>query len=745
MGFIRNLTNKNEAGLSKENSSGESVNQIKMNNRGKTDSDDVQNSNSQSYTSSSANERLAYEKHDITYSQPNAISVEDVHTSDDSNSALPDYIISTPKAQTYELRGDYQGYYSNKTNLNSNSTPNAYNDNSLPPPISNSNSYSNLIMSPPSFDRYPIIASNISQLHNSFINHDTKIASAINNKNNLYESSHLHTNSSSSIGIKQQNSNVSLSQALQYSNDLSPFGGFPTSAFPIFLEDKEDDDFFHNPDPEEEAKLDRKRIWMDIKHMNRRSMGGWLGLFLLLAAGIFIFIVLPALTFAGVVDHHDPLSSGSAGGNRSDAVTYLSDYDYPTLAAIRTTLVDPDTPSSASTRVARDGSKWKLVFSDEFNAVGRTFYDGDDQFWTAPDIHYDATKDLEWYTPDAVTTANGTLSLRMDAYRNHDLYYRSGMVQSWNKMCFTEGALEISAKLPNYGKVTGLWPGLWTMGNLARPGYLASTEGVWPYSYQACDAGITPNQSSNDGISYLPGQKLNSCTCDGEDHPNQGTGRGAPEIDLLEGEVDTVIGVGLASQSLQVAPYDIWYIPDYNFIEIHNFTTTTMNSYCGGPFQQAVSAVTTLNTSWYEFGPEAGYYQKFAIEYLNDKDAGYIKWFVGDNPTMTLHSWALHPNGNIDWRPISKEPMSIIMNMGISNNWAYIDWQAIYFPVTFRIDYVRLYQPSDSISLTCDPDDYPTYDYIQEHLNAYSNANLTSWAGAGYSFPSNSLTGNCNA
>ena len=165
-------------------------------------------------------------------------------------------------------------------------------------------------------------------------------------------------------------------------------------------------------------------------------------------------------------------------------------------------LVDPDTPTSAFTRTARDGSDWKLVFSDEFNKEGRTFYEGDDQFWNGPDVHYAATNDLEWYDPDASTTSNGTLVFRMDAYKNHNLYYRSGMLQSWNQLCFTQGAMEVSAMLPNFGNVTGLWPGIWSMGNLGRPGFLASTEGVWPYTYESCDAGITPNQSSPDGINY---------------------------------------------------------------------------------------------------------------------------------------------------------------------------------------------------------------------------------------------------
>ena len=29
-----------------------------------------------------------------------------------------------------------------------------------------------------------------------------------------------------------------------------------------------------------------------------------------------------------------------------------------------------------------------LVFSDEFNVDGRTFYPGDDPFWEAVDLHY---------------------------------------------------------------------------------------------------------------------------------------------------------------------------------------------------------------------------------------------------------------------------------------------------------------------------------------------------------------------
>ena len=89
------------------------------------------------------------------------------------------------------------------------------------------------------------------------------------------------------------------------------------------------------------------------------------------------------------------------------------------LKNIRTGLIDPDTPQSAHSKTAPDGSKLKLVYSDEFNTDGRTFYPGDDPYFTAVDLWYGVTQDLEWYDPDAVTTNNGVLELRFDQFRNH--------------------------------------------------------------------------------------------------------------------------------------------------------------------------------------------------------------------------------------------------------------------------------------------------------------------------------------
>lgn len=96
-------------------------------------------------------------------------------------------------------------------------------------------------------------------------------------------------------------------------------------------------------------------------------------------------------------------------------------------------------------------------------------------------------------------TRDGHLEITISKQRQHDLDYQGGMLQSWNKLCFTGGYIEVSVSLPGTPQVSGFWPGecgyegqtydlrlilllagVWTMGNLGRPGYGATTEGVWP-------------------------------------------------------------------------------------------------------------------------------------------------------------------------------------------------------------------------------------------------------------------------
>lgn len=320
------------------------------------------------------------------------------------------------------------------------------------------------------------------------------------------------------------------------------------------------------------------------------------------------------------------------------------------------------------------------------------------------------------------------------------------MLQTWNKMCFQGGRLEASISLPGDGSVSGFWPGFWAMGNLGRPGYRATTDGMWPYSYyDECDAGITPNQSSPDGLNTLPGMRLPACTCKEGEHPSPGKSRGAPEIDVIEASVAPLNGdgrkIGSVSQSLQMAPFDVWYMPDYgkpcqlhlyvqsvtnkatDYTAVYDPRITQVNDYRGGPLQQAMSGLTNLNNDWYN-GTE---YQIYAFDYTPGGE-GVINWYVGKDQTWTIDARAVGPNGNIGQRVIPVEPMAIVMNLGMAYSFAPIDKNiSEYFPGFMRFDYVRVYQDPENESITCDPPGLETTEYIKNHPVAYQNMNKTTW------------------
>ncbi|RDL35729.1 Concanavalin A-like lectin [Venustampulla echinocandica] len=508
------------------------------------------------------------------------------------------------------------------------------------------------------------------------------------------------------------------------------YGG--EKGFILYANELEADDKLHMPADDDD--LVYKTKFSD--YFGRRQIVSTLGAILIVLGILSLFVILPALTYA-----RNSLSppKGPTEEDFGPAWARVNNNTYPLMKNVRRGLIDPDTPDSVKTRKsAYGGSDLKLVFSDEFSQPNRTFYPGDDPYWTGADIWYGATQDFEWYDPDAITTGGGTLQLRLDAFPNHGLQYRSGMLNSWNQLCFKGGVFEVSVSLAGPAGVPGLWPGVWSMGNLGRPGFKATTEGVWPYTYDNCDAGITPNQSVSDGLSFLPGQKLSSCTCNGEDHPNPGTGRGAPELDILEGSVDPINKIGVVTQSLQVAPFDVYYRPNSNFLAIPNYETTQMNGYCGGPFQQAVSATSMLNNAWYDEKA----YQKYAYEYYpGTSSTGKITWFVGEDPTFQMDGRSIGPNGNIGARQIPQEPMSMILNLGFSASWTQIDQPNLKFPTIMHIDYVRIYQKSGEETITCDPPGYPTTQYIKDHPVAYRNPNMTAWNETGYAWPKNTLTG----
>lgn len=493
--------------------------------------------------------------------------------------------------------------------------------------------------------------------------------------------------------------------------------------FPMYWDEKELDDDMHMPMIGDDKNL--KPTLGD--HFTRENVASTLGLIFMILGLLTIFIVLPVLSTTGlnIIDYAYDTPLDQMGGS-DPAITWATvnpNRTWPLLQNLRTGLIDRDTPSNAMTRTALDGSEYKLVFSDEFNTPNRTFYPGDDPFFFGLDGWYGATMDLEWYDPDAISTWDGTLEIQLDAFPNHGLQFRSGMLNSWNQLCFKGGIYEVSVSLPGPAGVHGLWPGVWSMGNLGRPGYLATTDGMWPYTYNECDAGITPNQSMTDGTSKLPGQRLPSCSCVGEDHPTPGTGRGAPEIDIIEVSGDWGgLGVAVATQSFQAAPFDIWWYPNYEFMETPDYSTSFVNTYTGGPFQQAISTTTMLNNSWYD----GEMYQKYAYEYTpGSTENSSIAWWVGEQMVMRFDARALGPNGNVGQRLISEEPMSLVMNLGLSENWVDVNWAALKFPTVMRIDYIRWYQKDGEELVTCDPPGFETTEYIKNHPEAYNNPNYT--------------------
>ncbi|KAF9259315.1 SKN1-domain-containing protein [Marasmius fiardii PR-910] len=444
-------------------------------------------------------------------------------------------------------------------------------------------------------------------------------------------------------------------------------------------------------------------------------------------------------------------------------------------------LVDIETPEEAKTRTGFDGQKYQLVFSDEFNQPGRTFNPGDDPYFEAMDMWYGVTQDLEWYDPSQVTTRDGALVITLDTVatqrsgltpgstapftvdENHNFTYRSGMLQTWNKFCFTGGYIEVSVILPGQAGFNGFWPGAWTMGNLGRPGYRATTDAMWPYSYDECDSGTFPNQTAKGAppillpggawpeydskFNALNGQRLSACTCPNSDHPGpfgKYRGRGVPEIDILEVQKDSNGPGNVASQSAQYAPFTHDYTIDQSGFQIFNSTNTVPNGWPGSPLQQAVSGLTKVPLDGHQLSPNRRFVTYvdrhlscflLGFEYFanpNNRNEGFITWQVDGKPSVKQLPQAMGPDKGpggmgAGQRLIPEEPMSIILNLGMSLGWATPQFETLSFPAEMMFDYIRVYQREGNVNVGCDPKDYPTAEYISKHINQYNNLNTTGW------------------
>lgn len=204
--------------------------------------------------------------------------------------------------------------------------------------------------------------------------------------------------------------------------------------------------------------------------------------------------------------------------------------------------VDPDTVVSNRTiKSFTDGKVYDLVMSDEFERSGRTFKNGDDPMWTGVDRSDDdqtssGRKSLQFYNSSYIATKNGNLVIRsttedtrwrgwnpyLKKYDTMTRHFRSGMLQGWNKFCYTGGILEIRLQLPGRSDIGGLWPAVWLLGNLGRATFEASTNLMWPWSYEECDR------------KKQKAQEISGCDITSHFSMPPKKGRGATEIDLVE-------------------------------------------------------------------------------------------------------------------------------------------------------------------------------------------------------------------
>lgn len=442
--------------------------------------------------------------------------------------------------------------------------------------------------------------------------------------------------------------------------------------------------------------------------------------------------------------------------------------------------VDPDTPDDAKEMISLvDGRTYTLVGSDEFMESGRKFSPGSDPMWTGTDHSDDSNTggtlslgSQQYYNSTMLTTNDGYLNISTSSdmtkwkgwnpykhqYEEMNKTFRSGMVTGWNKFCFTGGKIDIRARLPGKAHTPGLWPAIWMLGNLGRPTFEASTNLVWPWSYNECS------------LDKIEAQEINACLRTRHYGLKPGQGRGATEIDILEamaGDEKHLGGTPMStpyfSSTLQLAPgvpknrpnfgqkptaTQTWYTGmEYGENSTQNvyfygsdLGVTSVNEPTMRTAKQAyqadsVSAVTNVVSDLFDN------FHNYGLEWVTGPE-GYIKWYLDDVLIFSVSAPGLKVTG----AQIPEEPSYLIFNTAVSSSWGFPlpcpdgcdctcfdcnDPSCVcgipvgmcdMLPAHFLVDYVRVYQvQNDSSQYTgCDPIPYPTRRFMHAHKDRYT-------------------------
>ena len=446
-------------------------------------------------------------------------------------------------------------------------------------------------------------------------------------------------------------------------------------------------------------------------------------------------------------------------------VTHAPSPDYPTSWAdtvetpeTLSSWFDGDTASDALTKTV-NGETLTLVFSDEFNEEGRDLGPGKDAKWEAVDLHYSATGDDEIYKPSGVTVSGGYASIKFETNTTYDLdntekEFKTAMLQGWNKFCFTGAYLEGSMNQPGKSTTSGVWSAFWTLANLGQAGYLDSTAGMWPFTYDHCDTVASEGQASWENTN-LDAQNFSACGDFNAEYGFQShVGRGVADVDVFELVVppswyNAERGAHL-STSLQLGPN----IPQNTthgagltgncanisdtctgiYFYQHNGHDTGMNTWCMQPGYPSSETVDILGNELQDcISAESDVYDEHFEEQhtygLWIEPGEWAAWYLDDvllfNVTKDALTNKTNPNNSseaVGSRQVPYEPMYIILNIASSNSNFLPRDPSLELPVYMHVDWVRLYQNTDRHSVGCDPTDFPTESYINANLDKFKTS-----------------------
>ena len=360
-------------------------------------------------------------------------------------------------------------------------------------------------------------------------------------------------------------------------------------------------------------------------------------------------------------------------------------------------------------------------------------------------------------------------------YVTYSRNYTSGMLQSWNKFCFTGGVLEMAVQVPTS---SGLWPAAWLMGNLGRATFEATTSNMWPWSYSKCGEVTYINEK----------QKINACSSASLPHAfglNPHQGRGAPEIDIFEimTSADTpalkpssdpdVIHQRVSSNTASVVISSSLHVspgiqsknrpkngfPMSNTSDWYESLRLNANSSLNYDFWgEEIGLPSSPKKSKYmadavtsDFEVPAAVLQgthKYRLEWQPGSQ-GYLEWYLDDKFLFGIDAFVL---ANATGAIIPEEPAYFVINTAMSHIWGMPQpcdvsrCNACYscydctnpdcqcslplgmqncanLPAHLKVDYIRLYQDTNNPlhSTGCSPASHPTKEYISAHANIYAD------------------------